>query len=480
MSDLLALSALELSRAYAEGRTSPSEVLELALDRASGCEPAVNAFVEFKADEARAMAQASGRRWHDGAPLSVLDGSVTAVKDTMQFAGWPLGRGSRLTSGAPPAAGDSTAIAALRAAGLVFMGRTTVPEFAHKTVTASPATGDTRNPWNPEMTAGGSSGGAAVAVATGANVLAVGTDAGGSIRVPCSYCGLFGLKPTFGRVHQFPPTPTSMLVHTGPMTRCVADARALMVILAPSTDWVETVSSLAGVRVAVASNVGLQPHTASAEAGLNDTATWLAEAGCQLADVTLDLSWAERVFEILFCSGAQLTYESYEPYKQREISASFRGLAEIGQTYAKRDYQLALAESQRRKVELTTWFEKYDLLLCPASVHGPFPIGRDIPAHFGDAPWYRTAGHSTAFNISGHPAAAVPVGLDAAALPVSVQLVGRHGADALVLDAAEAIEARAGFRGLVHRPDLLDRLVGRPYLRAQHSDQSSSAAALVS
>lgn len=462
MNDLLALSAIELSRAYAEGRARPSEVIELALERAVSYEPAVNAFVELRPDEARAMAQASDRRWEDGAPLSVFDGSVTAVKDSMQFAGWPLGRGSRLTKDVPPAPGDSTAIAALRAAGLVFMGRTTVPEFAHKTVTASPATGDTRNPWNPEMTAGGSSGGAAVAVATGANFLAVGTDAGGSIRVPCSYCGLFGLKPTFARVPQFPPTPTFMLVHTGPMTRTVADARALMGILAPGPDWPPTESSIAGLRIAVASDVGLQPHTASAEAALRDSALWLAEAGGQIADVTLDLSWAERVFEILFCSGAQLTYEGYDADRQREISASFRGLAEIGRSYAKRDYQLALAERERRKAELATWFEQYDLLLCPAGVHGPFPIGRDIPESFGDVPWYRTAGHSTAFNISGHPAATVPVNLDRQGLPVSVQLVGRHGADALVLDAAEVIEARAGFRGLVHRPDLLDRLRGRP------------------
>ena len=204
MSELWALGATELVEGYRNGTLSPVEVTKAVLGRIEKLNPVLNAFRQVAADEALRQAQASEARWTAGQPQGLLDGVPVSIKDIILTKGWPTLRGSKTVEPKGPWNDDAPVTARLREHGAVLLGKTTTPEFGWKGVTDSPLTGITRNPWNPAKTPGGSSGGAAAAVASGMGPLAIGTDGGGSIRIPCSFTGLFGIKPSFGRVPAWP------------------------------------------------------------------------------------------------------------------------------------------------------------------------------------------------------------------------------------------------------------------------------------
>src|SRR6266853_590110 len=233
------MSASALVEAYRRKTLSPVEATKAALARIERLEPKLNAFVLVDAEGALAAARESEARWAKGAPKGLVDGVPTTIKDIVLTKGWPTLRGSRLTRRDQDWSEDAPAVARLREHGAVLLGKTTTPEFGWKGVTDSPLTGITRNPWNPAKTPGGSSGGAAAAVAAGMGPLAVGTDGGGSIRIPCGFTGLFGLKPSFGRVPAWPLSPFGTVAHVGPMTRSVTDAALMLNVLAlpDARDW---------------------------------------------------------------------------------------------------------------------------------------------------------------------------------------------------------------------------------------------------
>ena len=236
----------------------------------------------YDPETALAMARASEARWQKGEPQGLLDGVPVALKDTVLTKGWPRLLGSRTIDPKQAWEEDSPATARLRCAGAVFFGKTTTPEFGWKGVTDSPLTGVTRNPWDLERTPGGSSGGSAVAVAAGICPLAVGTDAGGSIRIPASFCGIVGHKPTFGRVAVYPPSAFGDVAHVGPMARSIDDAALMLdAVKGPdSRDWHslpddeiryrEAVGkvSLAGKRVALSPTLGYAEPTAPVRAAV--------------------------------------------------------------------------------------------------------------------------------------------------------------------------------------------------------------------
>src|SRR5215470_18034647 len=237
--DLAFAPATRLIELYRTRQASPVEVVEEVLQRLERYEGAVNAFVLYDPETALAMARASEARWQKGEPQGLLDGVPVALKDTLLTRGWPRLLGSRTIDPNQAWEEDSPVPARLRAEGAVFFGKTTTPEFGWKPVTDSPLTGITRNPWNLERTPGGSSGGSAAAVLAGICPLAVGTDAGGSIRIPASFCGIVGHKPTFGRVAVYPPSAFGDVAHVGPMSRTVEDAAIMLdAIKGPdSRDW---------------------------------------------------------------------------------------------------------------------------------------------------------------------------------------------------------------------------------------------------
>ena len=229
-SDLLTLSAAELLRLYRAKRASPVEVTRAVLQRIDGLNPVLNAFC-FVAPDALEVATTSEARWMTGAPRGALDGVPVSIKDLLLTRGWPTLRGSKTVDPKGPWNDDAPVVARLREADAVIVGKTTTPEFGWKGVTDNPLTGITRNPWNPAKTPGGSSGGAAAAIAAGMGPLTLGTDGGGSIRIPCAFTGVFGLKPSFGRVPAWPLSPFGTVAHVGPMTRSVHDAALMLNVL---------------------------------------------------------------------------------------------------------------------------------------------------------------------------------------------------------------------------------------------------------
>ena len=236
MSDFCALTATELLEGYRKKTFSPVEV-RAVLARIEKLNPTLNAF--SLVSERRSKMQGGRSALDAGQPTGLLDGVPVSIKDIILTKGWPTLRGSKTVDPKGPWNDDAPATARLREHGAVLVGKTTTPEFGWKGVTDSPLTGITRNPWNPAKTPGGSSGGAAAAVAAGMGPLAVGTDGGGSIRIPCSFTGLFGIKPSFGRVPAWPLSPFGTVAHVGPMTRSVADAALMLNVLAQpdARDW---------------------------------------------------------------------------------------------------------------------------------------------------------------------------------------------------------------------------------------------------
>ena len=228
--DLTRASAAELSGLYAARKASPVEVLEAVLDKAARLNPVLNALPLIDADGARAQAKASEARWSKGEPLSPIDGVPVSIKELIRVKGWPLTMASKLTDKTPQTE-DATTVSRLREAGTVIFASNSSPEYGFKGVTDSPLNGITRNPWNTERTPGGSSGGAGAAVAAGIGPLSIGTDGGGSVRIPAACTGLVGLKATYGRIPAWPASMHGDLANTGPMTRTTRDAALMLNVL---------------------------------------------------------------------------------------------------------------------------------------------------------------------------------------------------------------------------------------------------------
>ena len=263
------MTASELSALFASRDLSPVEVTEGCIARIEALDAEINSFCHMDVETSRAMAEASEARWLAGEPLSPLDGVPVAVKDLLITKGWPTLRGSRTVDPNQAWDADAPTVARLREAGAVLIGKTTTPEFGWKGSTDSPLTGVTRNPWNKHKTPGGSSGGTSAAIAARFCPIGLGTDGGGSIRIPASFSGIYGLKPSFGRVPAYPLSPFGTLAHVGPMSRTALDSAMLMNVIArpDARDWhslpfyptdyaAEIETPLAGKRIAFSPRMG--------------------------------------------------------------------------------------------------------------------------------------------------------------------------------------------------------------------------------
>jgi aspartyl-tRNA(Asn)/glutamyl-tRNA(Gln) amidotransferase subunit A len=294
--DVAFLPATRLIELYRAKELSPVAVMRETLRRLEAYEGAVNAFVLYDPESALAAARQSEARWQKGEPQGLLDGVPIALKDTLLTRGWPRLLGSKTIDPNQAWSDDAPATARLRDEGAVFFGKTTTPEFGWKGATDSPLTGITRNPWDLQRTPGGSSGGSAVAVLSGVCPLAVGTDAGGSIRIPASFCGIFGLKPTFGRVAGYPPSAFGDVAHVGPMTRNVADAALMLDAMKgpDSRDWFSLPDdgiayrervrdgSLKGKRVALSPTLGYHEPVPAVRAAVERAGQVFAELGAEV------------------------------------------------------------------------------------------------------------------------------------------------------------------------------------------------------
>ena len=448
---LLTLSAAELGGAYASGRLSPVEVATAALDRAEAIQARCNAFTRIDRPFAMAAARASEARWRSGAPRSAIDGVPTTIKDIVWVEGWPIRYGSPST-GEVPCATDAPAVARLRAAGVTILGLTTTPEFGWKALTDGPLSGITRNPWNPAMTPGGSSGGAAVAAATGAGVFHLGTDGGGSIRVPSSFTGLVGLKPSYGRVPAYPASAFGTVAHLGPMTRRVDDAMAMLDAMSgrDPQDWLQGPFRLppldreprgfAGATVGVWSRPpcgAVDPEIAARFAAVVDD---LRGLGAEVVPVDLPAGDHLATFTVLWSSGAATRAAALPPEARANLDPGLREIVAAGDAFGAVRYVEAMAHRADFGRRMDALLDRFDILVSPATPIPAFEAGHEVPPGSGMTRWFEWAGFSFPINLSQQPAASVPCGLTGSGLPIGLQIVGPRGEDSRVMGFAKAFE----------------------------------------
>jgi aspartyl-tRNA(Asn)/glutamyl-tRNA(Gln) amidotransferase subunit A len=460
MGDPALLSATDLMELYRAKALSPVEAVKAVLARIERHGAAVNAWCHLDPEGALAAARASEVRWLARAPVGLLDGVPVGVKDNLLVAGMPARYGSRLTPGSAREI-DAPASARLREHGAVILGKTTMPEYGWKATSDSPLTGITRNPWDTRMTTGGSSSGAVAATALGMGAIHLGTDGGGSIRIPAAFTGCFGIKPTRARVPAYPAAPLGTLAHTGPLTRSVADAALALTVIAapdardvhawidPAPDFLEGLDAgVHGLRIAYSPRLGYAPRLhPEVEAAVAGAAKTLESLGAIVEEADPDIGGDPiDLWDAFWWPSMRYTFEALGADWRKEADPALVAAVESRGPFSVADH--LRAQLQRADIHNTfmRFHRRYDLLITPTVPLPAFEAGALVPpsGDWGRA-WCDWAPFSYPFNLTTQPAASVPIGLTSAGLPIGLQVVGAIGADALVLRAARALEEAMPF-----------------------------------
>jgi aspartyl-tRNA(Asn)/glutamyl-tRNA(Gln) amidotransferase subunit A len=451
------LSAAALSNLYRRRELSPVHVVEAMLERARQLQPSLNAFVLIDEERARLAARASEKRWQQDTPLSPLDGVPTTIKDTTTVKDWPTRNGSHATD-ETPAQESAPIVERLERGGLVLLGKTTTPEFGWKALTDSPLQGITRNPWNLGHTPGGSSGGASALTASGINPFNHGNDGGGSIRIPAAHTGLVGLKPSFGRIAQYPADSAfSDVVSQGVLARSVLDtALALNLTAGPDPrDWrslpaqprdytVGLEEGVRGLRVGLSLELGHVTADPAVRALVAQAGRRFEALGAIVEDVGPLIEPLQPHFEPLWIGSFATRLRQIPTQLHGKLDPGYRAAAEKGMSITLADYARAYEARSRLARQLALWHETHDLLLAPVT---PTAAPTVETLYNSDAfpRWTKGAPYTLPFNLTGQPAASMPAGLTDAGLPVGLQIVGPPRADALVLRAMRAYESANGW-----------------------------------
>ncbi len=454
--DICFLSAHELLRAYRAKSLSPVTVTEAVLGRIDALNGDLNCFCLVDPDSAMAQARAAEDRWAKGEPQGLLDGVPVSIKDLVLAKGWPALKGSRTIDPNQDWHEDGPASARLREHGAVILGKTTTPEFGWKGTTDNTLTGITRNPWNLDKTPGGSSGGGAAAVAAGMGPLAVGSDGGGSIRLPANFCGIFGIKASFGVVPAYPgqPPPLRTLSHVGPMARTVADAALMLAVLSEpdNRDWLALKDGprdyrdvlddgVAGLRIAYSADLGfakVHPEVAELVAAAAHTFEQLG-AHVEQRDpgfentIELWMTHFRAAGPLLMGLLSEQQKDLLEPELRRRWAPETAPSLE--------QFFAAAAAREKLGQHMARFHEDYDLLLTPVAGTPPFDVGLLGPEGYGADPHSSWIPFTPPFNLTHQPAASVPCGFTADGLPVGLHIVGPMYRDDLVLRASRAYEA---------------------------------------
>jgi aspartyl-tRNA(Asn)/glutamyl-tRNA(Gln) amidotransferase subunit A len=464
MAEVAYLTASEMLAGFRAGTLSPVEATEAVLARIEEADPAVNAFCLVTAEEALAAARDSEERWRRHEPCGRLDGVPVSVKDVLLTRGHPTLRGSRSIDPRGPWPDDSPSVARVREHGGVMVGKTTTPELGWKGVTDNPLTGVTRNPWDPSRTPGGSSGGAAAAVALGMAPLALGTDGGGSVRIPAAFTGVFAHKPTYGRVPHFPASPFGTLAHVGPLTWSVEDAELLLEVISgpDSRDWsalpppqppaASAEPDLGDLRIAFSPALGYASVDPEVAAAVEKAVAVFAELGARVEMVDPGFADPVEAFHVLWFAGAAKSVERLTAAQRAELDPGLREICEQGERHSALDYLTATACRMELGQIMGRFHEEYDLLLTPALPIPAFEAGVEVPPGAAEPRWTSWTPFTYPFNMTQQPAASVPCGFTSAGLPVGLQVVGPRHADARVLAACRAFERARPWHD--RRPDV--------------------------
>jgi aspartyl-tRNA(Asn)/glutamyl-tRNA(Gln) amidotransferase subunit A len=456
MDDLCFMSATEASRLIREKKLSPVELMTAVLERINALEPQINAFSALDGEAALCRAKSAEAQVKEGSSkLGPLHGIPVTIKDLASVEGLPFQRGSHIDADNIGVA-DAPFVSRLREAGAIILGKTTTSEFGWKGVSHSPLTGITHNPWKRGYNAGASSAGAGAAAAAGFGPLHQGSDGAGSIRMPSHFCGIFGLKPSFGRVPNSPVANGDQSSHVGPMTRTVTDAALMLQVMSgphPSDhysleseplDYSTCLSGdLKGLRIAYSPDLGHARVDNQVAIMVKKAVDDIASLGANIEEVSPP--WGKDGPDLVrfFWAVHELRFRPLlDEWADRMDPGLVACIKSAGDPSAE-DY----LKMRQRKLDyiaaIHRWFEDWDLLLTPSVSVAAFPADRlqpeDWPTHDWD--WVSWAEFSYPFNFSHNPAASVPCGITNDGLPVGLQIVGRRLDDLGVLRTAAAFEA---------------------------------------
>jgi aspartyl-tRNA(Asn)/glutamyl-tRNA(Gln) amidotransferase subunit A len=453
--DLCFLPATDLAAAIRAKTVSPVEVIETVLRRIERVEPKVNAFATLAADQAMDAARAAEAALMRGDATGPLHGVPVTLKDLLWTKDIPTQFGSEIFRGFRPPE-DSPPVTRLQSAGAIVLGKTTTSEFGWTGVSHCPLTGITHNPWKHGYNAGASSAGAGAACAAGYGPLHQGSDGAGSVRMPSHFCGVYGLKASFGRIPYYPVAVGDYTSHIGPLTRTVADAALMTKVMAgphpldfttleaPPADYTGLLHEMpSGPRIAYSADLGharVDPEVASLVRAAAET--FAASLGVPLHDVTP--SWGPRGPDLIrtFWAAHMTRLARHLPQWETRMDPGLVACIRSVDHIAMADYQAARERKMEYVKDISLFFEDWDFLITPAVSVAAFPADLLQPAHWPQHPWdwVSWAEFSYPFNMSWNPAASTPCGFTAEGLPVGLQIVGRRFDDLGVLQASAAFE----------------------------------------
>jgi aspartyl-tRNA(Asn)/glutamyl-tRNA(Gln) amidotransferase subunit A len=446
--------ATELTRMIRAKAVSSVEVMQATIERAQKLNPRLNAICTSTYEAALEAARAADAAVMRGAALGILHGVPTTIKDLALTKGVRTMSGSHIYRDRVPDI-DHLHVERLRNAGAISIGKTTTSEFGWKGNSNSPVTGITHNPWKHGYNAGASSAGAAVCAAAGIGPIHQGSDGAGSVRMPSAFCGIFGLKPSFGRIPYWPMPNNGLISHVGPMTRTVADAALMLQAMAgPDDRDVTSLESspedfvgrleegIAGLRVAYSPDLGYLKVDPEVAEPVHEAALAFQELGCTVEET--NPGWGDQI-ELEHChfasNYAAMLGHLLDQWADK-MDPGLVALTRHGMTYTAADYCKAQGDRFLYYDKVRAFFERYDVLLTPSLSVAAFPADLLIPSHWEQHPWdwLRWAGFSYPFNLTGLPAATCPCGFTAQGLPVGIQVVAGRYQDLRVLQAARAFE----------------------------------------
>ncbi len=466
MDDQLAFyPATEARRLVAEREVSPVELVELFLDRIESLDSKLNSYLTVSADQALADAREAEEAVMKGGELGPLHGVPISIKDLEMSAGVRTTGGSLLFQDRVPDA-DSAVVERVKAAGAVILGKTNTPEFGLLGHTQNRLGDHCRNPWNPDRTTGGSSGGAGAAVAAGLCSLATGSDGGGSIRIPAAFCGVYGIKPTQGRAPLYTGTPAPPFANhfsqSGPMSRSVRDSALLLQALAgrhandvnslreaPGDYLAAADLGARGLRIAWSPDYGYGTVEPEVVSKCRDAALAFEDMGCVVEEVDLGLDSPFDAFWTLFTSVSNARYAALVGDRGDLLTSYGRDCIESGGMVSGPEYARALGKRAELMALFGDLLDGYDLLLSPTLSVGAFPVG-EPPAEIDGRPvdgFWGFFPFTFPINMIGHPAASVPCGFTGEGLPVGLHVVGRWGDEETVIAASAAFEEARPWAG---------------------------------